>query len=38
MNYFKDKPQARADFPQECSEGWYTYKWGYFGSDFIGMV
>ncbi len=35
MNYFKDKPQARiADFPQECSEGWYTYKWGYFGSGF----
>lgn len=24
-----------ADFPQDCSEGWYNTHWGYFGSGFL---
>lgn len=35
IEFFKDKEDGRiADFPQECAEGWYAYKWGYFGSGF----
>lgn len=35
ITYFGDKENARiADFPQECAEGWFTYRWGYFGSGF----
>lgn len=35
MDFFKSQPEGRiADFPQDCSEGWYSYKWGYFGSGF----
>lgn len=35
FNFFKGKENARiADFPQDCSEGWFAYKWGYFGSGF----
>ncbi|MCL5970742.1 MAG: hypothetical protein M1450_04560 [Patescibacteria group bacterium] len=35
MDFFKNKEDARiADFPQDCPEGWYAYKWGYFGSGF----
>lgn len=35
MKYFSGKEDARiADFPQECSEGWSSYQWGYFGSGF----
>jgi hypothetical protein len=35
MDFFKDKGDGRiADFPQDCPEGWYGYKWGYFGSGF----
>ena len=35
MDFFKDKEDGRiADFPQDCPEGWYGYKWGYFGSGF----
>lgn len=35
MDFFKDKEDGRiADFPQDCAEGWFTYKWGYFGSGF----
>jgi len=37
MNFFNAKPAAGriADFPQGCSEGWYGYNWGYFGSGFM---
>lgn len=35
MGYFKNQGDGRiADFPQDCPEGWYGYKWGYFGSGF----
>lgn len=35
IKYFKTQPDGRiADFPQDCAEGWYAYKWGYFGSGF----
>jgi hypothetical protein len=35
IDYFKSQPNGRiADMPQSCSEGWYSYKWGYFGSGF----
>jgi hypothetical protein len=35
MQYFKGQEDGRiADFPQDCAEGWYAYKWGYFGSGF----
>jgi hypothetical protein len=36
MTYFNTQPDGRiADFPQDCPEGWYGYKWGYFGSGFL---
>lgn len=36
MDYFKDKGDGRiADFPQDCPEGWYSYRWDYFGSGFL---
>lgn len=36
IDFFKNNPNGRiAEFPQECSEGWYTNKWGYFGSGFM---
>jgi len=35
MRYMRDKPAGRiTDLPQDCSEGWYGYNWGYFGSGF----
>ncbi len=35
MDFFKTQSDGRiADFPQECADGWYSYKWGYFGSGF----
>ncbi|OGG14856.1 hypothetical protein A2773_07305 [Candidatus Gottesmanbacteria bacterium RIFCSPHIGHO2_01_FULL_39_10] len=35
MGYFRNQKDGRiADFPQDCAEGWYGYKWGYFGSGF----
>ena len=35
FDFFKDKENARiADFPQDCSEGWFNYNWGYTGSGF----
>lgn len=34
--YLNRLPEGRiADFPQDCSEGWYNYVWGYFGSGFL---
>lgn len=36
MNYFNHQTDGRiADLPQDCPEGWYSYKWGYFGSGFM---
>lgn len=35
ISYFKTQGDGRiADFPQNCSEGWFAYNWGYFGSGF----
>ncbi|MEN9407758.1 MAG: hypothetical protein RLZZ455_974 [Candidatus Parcubacteria bacterium] len=35
IDYFATQTDGRiADFPQECADGWYAYKWGYFGSGF----
>lgn len=35
IDYFRNQPDGRiADFPQDCAEGWYGYRWGYFGSGF----
>lgn len=35
IDYFQNKEDGRiADFPQDCPEGWFAYKWGYFGSGF----
>jgi hypothetical protein len=35
IDFFGTQPNGRiADFPQDCSEGWYGYNWGYFGSGF----
>lgn len=35
ITYFNTQPDGRiADLPQECAEGWYAYRWGYFGSGF----
>ncbi|MDD4937978.1 MAG: hypothetical protein PHX34_03085 [Candidatus Shapirobacteria bacterium] len=35
IDYFKSQPNGRiADMPQSCAEGWYGYKWDYFGSGF----
>jgi len=37
FEFFSGKENGRiADFPQGCSEGWYAYNWGYFGSGFLG--
>ncbi|MBI2023655.1 hypothetical protein HYT01_03790 [Candidatus Giovannonibacteria bacterium] len=35
FDFFNNKGDGRiADFPQDCPEGWFAYKWGYFGSGF----
>lgn len=34
--YLNTLPAGKiADFPQDCSEGWYNQLWGYFGSGFL---
>ncbi len=34
--YLNTLPKGKiADFPQDCSEGWYNQLWGYFGSGFL---
>lgn len=35
IEYFENQPSGRiADMPQDCAPGWYSYRWGYFGSGF----
>ena len=35
IDFFKNQKDGRvADFPVGCSEGWFAYNWGYFGSGF----
>jgi|GEM_PF-846604 len=36
IQYLNTLPDGKiADFPQDCSEGWYNQLWGYFGSGFL---
>ena len=36
MNTFKSEGEGRvAEFPIDCSEGWYSRDWGYYGSGFM---
>ena len=36
IQYVNSMPEGKiADFPQDCSEGWYNQLWGYFGSGFL---
>lgn len=39
QEYFDHQEDGRiALLPQDCSEGWYSYNWGYFGSGFLQYI